>query len=49
MIEYLEISSAQYALRRYLDPLVESGAIRMTIPEKPKSPKQQYVTVTGKD
>ena len=49
VIEYLEISSAQYALRRYLDPLVECGAIRMTIPEKPKSPKQQYVTVTGKD
>ena len=49
VIEYLEISSAQYALRRYLDPLVESGAIRMTIPEKPKSPKQQYVTAAGKD
>ena len=43
-IEYLDIASGQYALRRYLDPLVESGAIRLTMPDKPRSPKQQYVT-----
>lgn len=48
IVDYLAISSAQYALRRYLDPLVESGAIRMTIPEKPKSPRQKYVAVAGK-
>ena len=44
IIEYLDIASGQYALRRYLDPLVESGAIRLTMPDKPRSPKQQYVT-----
>lgn len=44
IIEYLDIASGQYALRRYLDPLVESGAIQLTMPDKPRSPKQQYVT-----
>ena len=44
IIEYLDIASGQYALRRYLDPLVESGAIRLTMPDKPRSPKKQYVT-----
>ena len=42
--EYLAIASVQSALRRYLDPLVECGAIRPTIPEKPKSARQRYVT-----
>ena len=49
VIEYLNIPSAQYALHKYLDPLVKCGAIRLTIPEKPKSPKQKYVTIAGKD
>ena len=44
IVEYLDIASGQYALRRYLDPLVESGAIRLTLPDKPRSPKQKYVT-----
>lgn len=41
---FLGINSAQYALRRYLDPLLQSGAIRMTNPEKPRSHNQRYVT-----
>ena len=49
VVEYLEISSAQYALHKYLDPLVRCGAIRLTIPEKPKSPKQKYVAAARKD
>ena len=47
IISYLNIGSAQYALRRYLDPLLEQGAIRMTIPEKPRSHNQKYVTTDG--
>ena len=43
IIAYLNIASGQYALRRYLDPLVECGAIRMTLPDKPRSSKQRYV------
>jgi ATP-dependent DNA helicase RecG len=46
IIEYLAISSGQYALRRYLDPLVRAGAIVMTMPDKPRSPSQQYVAAT---
>ena len=44
IIAYLGISSAQYALRHYLDPLVAGGAIRLSLPDKPRSPKQTYQT-----
>lgn len=44
IVEYLAISSGQYALRRYLDPLVQAGAIQMELPDKPRSPKQKYFT-----
>ncbi len=44
VIKFLGVPSAQYALRRYLDPLLKAGAILMSIPEKPRSPKQTYVT-----
>lgn len=45
IIAYLNIASGQYARRRYLDPLVECGAIQLTLPDKPRSSKQRYVTV----
>lgn len=45
IIAHLGISSAQYALRRYLDPPVEAGAILPLPPGKPRSPKQKYKTV----
>ena len=44
IIGYLDIPSGQYALKRYLEPLVKSGAIRMTLPDKPRSIKQKYIT-----
>ncbi len=44
IIGFLGIASGQYALRRYLDPLIEVGAIRLMRPDAPRSPKQQYVT-----
>ncbi len=44
IIDYLAVSSGQYALRRYLDPLLRAGVIRMTLPDKPRSPRQRYVT-----
>ena len=49
IIAYLNISSSQYALRKYLDPLVRCVAIQLTIPEKPKSRKQKYVAAERKD
>lgn len=40
--EYLGLSSITYAIQKYVMPLVEDGKIKMSIPEKPKSPKQLY-------
>lgn len=45
IVSYLRIDSGKYALRRYLDPLLKAGAIRMTIPEHPRSRSQRFVTV----
>ncbi len=47
VIKFLGVPSAQYALRRYLDPLIKDGLILMTMPDKPRSPKQAYVTAKG--
>ncbi len=46
IMKYLGMDSGRYALRRYLEPLVQMGAISMTLPDKPSSPKQQYVTAS---
>lgn len=45
IIDYLKIASSQYALRRYLEPLIRADAIQLTMPDKPRSKDQQYVTV----
>lgn len=44
IVEFLAIPSGQYALRRYLDPLVQAKVILMTMPDKPRSPNQKYYT-----
>jgi len=44
IVDFLAISSAQYAHKRYLMPLVQSGAIRMERPDSPRIPRQRYVT-----
>ncbi len=40
---YIGIPSVQYALKRYLEPLVNAGRILMTNPGAPRSRKQKYV------
>lgn len=43
IVDYLAISSGQYALRRYLEPLIQSGDILLTIPDKPRSSLQRFI------
>lgn len=42
---FLQIKSVPYAIKTHVMPLVEQGKLIQTIPEKPRSPKQRYVTV----
>ena len=41
---FLGISSTQYAIRRYVEPLVQRGMLQLSIPEHPRSPRQTYTT-----
>lgn len=40
--DYLGLNSVTYAIQTRIMPLVERGMIKMSIPEKPKSPKQLF-------
>ena len=40
--DYLGLSSVTYAIQTHVIPLVESGKIKLSIPNKPKSSKQLY-------
>lgn len=40
--EFLGLSSVTYAIRTHVMPLVERGIIKMTVPDKPKSPNQLF-------
>ncbi len=40
--EYLGLASVTYAIQTHIMPLVEDGKIKLSIPDKPKSPKQLY-------
>lgn len=43
--DFLGIKSVSYAMRIYMEPLISSGKIKLTIPDKPKSSKQRYIAV----
>ncbi len=40
--EYLGLSSVTYAIQAYVMPLVEMGKIKLSLPDKPRSPRQLY-------
>lgn len=40
--EYLGLSSVTYAIQTHIMPLVNAGKIKLSVPDKPKSPKQLY-------
>lgn len=41
---FLGISSASYALKKYIKLLIEAGKIGLMLPDTPSSPKQKYFT-----
>ena len=42
--DYLGVRTVFYAMQCYVKPLLASGALTLTIPEKPQSRNQRYVT-----
>ena len=43
--DFLGIKSQAYAISTYVTPLVNLGKIKLSIPERPKSPEQKYTTI----
>ena len=45
MMNHIEYASRRHFGELYIKPLLESGRIKMTIPDKPKSKNQKYLKV----
>ena len=43
--DFLGVKTVFYAVQRYVAPLLAEGKLAMTVPEKPKSRNQKYVSV----
>lgn len=46
--KFLGIKSVPYAVTTYVTPLVEKELLALSLPEKPRSPKQRYTTTQPK-
>ena len=42
IMDYIKIADRSFFRRHYLDPMIKSGQLKMTIPDKPKSRNQKY-------
>lgn len=42
--EYLDIKSERYVREKIINPMLNNGTLFRTIPDKPRSPKQKYVS-----
>lgn len=45
IMEYLGLKTTFYVTQNYINPLLEKGLLRRTIPDKPKSKNQKYYSV----
>jgi ATP-dependent DNA helicase RecG len=45
MARFIGISSVSYMMNKYIIPLIKSDKLRMTLPDKPRSKNQRYITV----
>ena len=43
--EYLGIKTLFYVMEKYIQPLIDKGLLKMTIPDKPKSKNQKFFTI----
>lgn len=45
LCEFLGVKTPSYAIKQYVQPLIESGRIKLLFPDAPKSSKQRYYSV----
>ncbi len=46
--KYLNLKNRDYLRKHILNPLIKKGVLRLTIPDKPRSPKQKYYAAKEK-
>ena len=45
IMKYIRLRHRPTFIYDYLNPLLEKGKLQMTVPDKPKSRNQKYVTI----
>ena len=45
IMAFLDLNTTYYVMQRYIKPLLDSGELAMTMPEKPRSRYQRYYTI----